>query len=354
MKEGVLQATDTELAVRTYRPGDEDAIQELYAAVFGRPRSLDEWRWRFLGSPSGPADMFLVEDADRVVGHLGQAPMPTWVDGRRLLLGQGGDTMVLPSHRGRGAMRMLVEASLADHPYDILLRFPSEMARPRFVRYGAGVEVGTLPLWVRRNTLTRPVPAPLRPLARGVLAAARFAADLPRPGMRVEPLQELGPEVDALADGSKVFARCIRVRDATYLRWRWLEQPHTTWHIRGARGADERLRGFSVLGLEEGERGTLVGWINDLLAPDAVTLRALLVDAARELVERGAASVYCYYLDPRPWAKRVLVRSGFLRSGGHRFLARPSSSEAGDEVSRLDSWYLTRSDTEPWPNLVDA
>jgi hypothetical protein len=117
---------------------------------------------------------------------------------------------------------------------------------------------------------------------------------------------------------------------------------------------DGRLRGFSVLGLEEGEGGALVGWVNDLLAPDAATLRALLVDGVRELVARGAASVSCYYLDPRPWAKRVLVRSGFLRSGGHRFIARPSSPEAGDEVTRLDSWYLTRSDTEPWPNLVDA
>ncbi|MGZ8693515.1 MAG: hypothetical protein ACXWZT_12405, partial [Gaiellaceae bacterium] len=228
----------------------------------------------------------------------------------------------------------------------------SAMAKPLFVRYGAGTVVGTLPMWVRRHKLTRPLPTFARPLARMVLAAGRFVADRPQPRVTVEPLAELGAEVDELAEASASFARCIRVRDAAYLRWRCLEQPDARWEIRAARAPDGRLSGISVLGLEDGERARH-GWINDLLAPDGRTLRALLVDGVTTLVGQGASSVYCYYLDPRPWARRVLLRSGFLPSGGHPFISLAFSPAAGDAPERLESWYLTRSDTEPWPSLTE-
>jgi hypothetical protein len=248
-------------------------------------------------------------------------------------------------------MQRLVEASEADPYDDLRIRFPSEMARHLFVRYGTARVVGVLPAWVRRQTLTRPISAPLRPLARAVLATGTLIADRPRPKQTVEPLEELGAEVDELAAKSASFARCIRIRDADYLRWRWLAQPDAVWEVRATRAADGRLTGISVLGLEEGERA-LTGWINDLLAVDARSLRALLVDGVERLVRRNATSVLCHYLDPRPWASRVLLRSGFLPSGGHHFIVGSFSSAAGEVVHDLGSWYLTRGDTEPWPNFA--
>lgn len=261
--------------------------------------------------------------------------------------------MTLPACRGRGGMRSLVEAALSERAYDLRMNFPSEMAEPLFVRYGAGQVVGRLPSWVHRHRLTRPLPAPARPFARIALSAGRFIADRPRPRLTVEPLSELGAEVDELAATSASFARCIRIRDAAYLRWRWLEQPEARWEIRAARAEDGRLTGISVLGLEATGQ-VRAGWINDLLAPDRRTLRALLVDGVTSLVAQGASSVNCQYLDPRPWARQAFLRSGFLPSGqGYPFICRSLSPAAGDAPERLESWYLTRSDTEPWPNLTD-
>ncbi len=269
------------------------------------------------------------------------------------MVGQGGDTMTLPACRGKGGMRQLLDAALSEHNYDLRMNFPSAMARPLFVRYGAGTVVGALPSWIRRHSLTRPVPALAAPLARTALAAASFAADRPRPRVTVEALEELGAEVDALAEASASFARCIRIRDSAYLRWRWLAQPDARWEIRAARAEDGRLIGFSVLGLEAGAHGR-TGWINDLLAPDRATLRALLVDGVARLVAQGAGSVRCHYLDPRPWARRVLLRSGFMpMSEEHPFVVRPLSPVVGDAPERQGSWYLTRSDTEPWPSLTE-
>ena len=149
-------------------------------------------------------------------------------------------------------MRQLVDASLSEHNYDLRMSFPSAMARPLFVRYGAGTVVGALPSWIRRHSLTRPVPALAAPLARTALAAASFAADRPRPRVTVEALEELGAEVDELAEASASFARCIRIRDSAYLRWRWLAQPDAHWEIRAARAEGGCLIGFSVLGLRRG------------------------------------------------------------------------------------------------------
>jgi GNAT acetyltransferase-like protein len=343
-----------DLSVRTYRPGDEHAIQAVFETVFERRRSLAEWQWRFQGAPTGPGMLHVLENEDGIVGHLSHIPFPTWVDGRRLVAGQGGDTMTLPACRGKGGMRLLVEAALSEHTYDLRLNFPSEMARPLFVRYGAGTVVEVLPSWIRRHSLIRPLPAPAVPLARAALSAARFAADRPRPRVAVAPLDELGTEVDELADASASYARCIRIRDSAYLRWRWLEQPDARWEIRAARADDGRLTGISVLGLEAGAHGR-TGWINDLLAPDRATLRALLVDAVARLVARGADSVRCHYLDPRPWVKRVLIRSGFLPAGEELpFIVRALSPAAGDAPELPGSWYLTRSDTEPWPSLTEV
>jgi hypothetical protein len=341
------------LTVRAYRPGDEQGIQAAFEAVFERKRSLEEWRWRFQEPPAGPGIVHVLESEGAIVGHFAHVLMPTWVDGQRVLLGQGGDTMTLPECRGRGGMRSLVEAALSQPAYDLRMNFPSAMAEPLFVRYGAGRVVGMLPTWVRRHRLTHDLPAPARPFARAALAAGSFAADHPRPRQIVEPLVELGAEVDELAAASASFARCIRIRDAAYLRWRWLEQPDARWEIRAARTADGRLAGISVLGLEAAAHGR-TGWINDLLAPDGPTLRALLVDGVRTLVAQGASSVHCQYLDPRPWARQVFLRSGFLPSGeGNSFICRTLSPVAGDAPDRVESWYLTRSDTEPWPNLTE-
>jgi hypothetical protein len=343
------------LSVRTYRPGDEHAIQDVYEAVHGRKRSLAEWRWRFQGPPAGHGLLHVLENEGEIVGHISHIAFPTWVDGQRLVAAQGGDTMTLPACRGRGGMRQLVDACLSELTADLRLSFPSDMALPLFVRYGAGTFVGAMPSWVRRHSLNRPLPAPAAPLARATLAAARFAADHPRPRVAVEALDELGAEVDELAGASASFARCIRIRDSAYLRWRFLAQPDARWEIRAARAEDGRLTGISVLGLEADadERGR-TGWINDLLAPDRPTLRALLVDGVARLVAQGAGSVRCHYLDPRPWARRVLVRSGFLLSGEvHPLIVRALSPAAGDAPEQLGSWYLTRSDTEPWPSLTE-
>ena len=91
-------------------------------------------------------------------------------------------------------------------------------------------------------------------------------------------LPELDSDVDRLADEATSFARCARLRDAAYLRWHWQQHPQTPWRIRAVRAEDGSLRGLAVIGVvvENGEREEIVA---DLIARDAATVRALMLDA---------------------------------------------------------------------------
>ncbi len=328
-------------------------MQGLYETVlWHRRRPLEEWRWRFRDGPSGPSDILVLEDEQgAVVGHVANSPFATWVDGRRLRAALGGDLMVAERYQGRGGMRLLFRAlESSSRRFDLRLSFTSEMATPRIQRYGSRV-IGTLPIWTHRLRPTRALPGPARPLVGAGLRAVTFAGTRPRARLFVGPLPEPGPEADALAADSGAFARCIRIRDAAYLRWRWLEQPGGHWTIRVARAGDGSVQGLSVLGLEHGPRG-LAGSISDLLARDPVALRALLLDSVETLAPYGCGSVTLALLDPRPWARRTLLRAAFLPGdSGHAITCRSVSPTAGEAPERGTSWYLTRGDAEPWPNM---
>ncbi len=336
------------LELRTYRAGDEHGIQAMYGSVFGKPRSLEEWRWRFERAPDGPALIHLLEAEGRLVAHIAHVGFPVFVEGRRLRLGHGGDTMVLPGYRGRGGMRELVQGFLAcEHGFDLRTNFPTDRAAVLMESFGGGRHLGRIPRWVRWHAPHPALPVPARLLiACGTTRAYAALASWPRLRIPVEPLEELGAEVDELAEASAGFAPCIRIRDASYLRWRWLEQPGDRWTIRAARGEGGELRGLSVLGSRESERGRQ-GLVADVLARDAAALRAVLLDAARTLVGRGCLSVACDYLDPRPWARRALYRSGFLPYGtGINVVCGSLSERVGPVPESLGAWYLTRGDTD--------
>jgi hypothetical protein len=101
-----------------------------------------------------------------------------------------------------------------------------------------------------------------------------------------------------------------------------------------------------VHGTEEspyGRRGRIV----DLLALDAEATRALVCDAFDRLVGLGCERVVFDYHDPRSWARRALLRSGFLPwRGDINLICGSLSARAGALPERMEAWYLTRGDTD--------
>ena len=333
------------LAARAYEPGDEAAILEIFDRVHGRPRSIEEWRWQFRQAPAGPALVHLLIHDGAPVGHLAHMGFDMWLDGRRVNLALGCDTMILPEYRGQGGVGRLVQSFLAvSRGYDVRLGFPTDRTVTLMSRHGGGSLLGSLPKWVRLLTGPRELGAGGR-LATPVVKLHGRLVSLPSPRLAVTALEDLGRGVDELAFDSRSFAPCIRIRDAAYLRWRWLERPGAQWTILGVQ-RERELHGFTVIGVQDspsGRRGRVV----DVLARDSQSLRALLCESVRRLAAAGCERVVCEYKDPRPWARRAFLRAGFVPLRGDlKVVGRALSEQAGRVPERLDAWYLTRGDTD--------
>lgn len=319
----------SDLTVREYRAGDEHEIAKLYALCFGRDRPIEEFRWRFFEAPVERVDILVLCAGGRVVGSSARAGFPAFVNGRRAVCRVTGDAMVHPDFRGRQGLAMLTEAG-TDLPYDLSLYTPNEGSIKVVARLGRRRFRTPITQWVRWGGL------PIR-IASTVV---------PRRRLRVTPLAELGTEVDALAKTAATFAPCIRIRDARYLRWRWLEQPHTEWEIWGTRDGS-RLTGIVVFGIDRRHDPGWHGRIVDVLAADAASLRAQLLVAGSVLGRRGCRIVSFDYSDPRPWSRRAPYLAGFLRRGeGPVFSGRGQQAWTQPWADRFESWYLTRGDSD--------
>ena len=68
---------DQQTLIRSYRPGDEEAIIKVLVDVFGRwpgfdldGQPLDYWRWRYLSKFSDARHVSVVEVDKRIIGCL--------------------------------------------------------------------------------------------------------------------------------------------------------------------------------------------------------------------------------------------------------------------------------------------
>lgn len=75
--------------IRRYRPGDEEAINRGFTRVFGAPRTLEEWRWKF--PPHVRRILLLEDDAGEVAAHFAALAVPVEIDGRMVTAGQAVD-----------------------------------------------------------------------------------------------------------------------------------------------------------------------------------------------------------------------------------------------------------------------
>jgi hypothetical protein len=317
--------------VRDYEDGDEVVLRALFADAFGTDRSVEAWHWWNFEGPGGQPFIRVLVAEGEVVGHLGNVYFSTFLGSGRLgRVSQGGDLMIRRDWRGRGLHPLLSLYGSANEPdYDVKLSFPIDKVRDRIqTREADAVMPGTLPQWVRWHPVAR--------VASLVGGRGSFTT-----------VEAPGPEFDTLAASSSSFAPCLRVRDAAYVKWRWLENPNGRWTVTALRRpGDGSLLGWVVYGhhsLEPASRGRIV----DLLAPDFGTARRLLLHAGAALHAGGSSVVTMELLDPRPWMRRACLAAGYLERGiGPNIALRKIRPELRSVAADIGNWYLTMGDTD--------
>jgi glycosyltransferase involved in cell wall biosynthesis len=298
-------------------PSDRAAVEALLSGWLGADRVRRRRDWLERNPHGAPLVWVGLEDGGRgdLVATTSLFPRRFVVEGKDVVGAIGGDAFVRPDRRRGGLAKALHEATRR------------ATAEPGGVSFMFGP----------------PVPGNLGAL---VAAGARVVGHLRhyrRPagllgGPALERVLAPGPELDRLWERARGTHRVAGVRDAAFVRWRFLEAPSPA-EVHALRGDDGALRGWVAT---TRLRSRLV--VLDLLAAAPEDAVALARGALRLARETGCAQVGTR-LNPRTTYARALERVGFLRGRSRPFfqvLSRGGLSGLDDPRE----WHLTYGDED--------
>jgi hypothetical protein len=245
---------DERFTIRSFRPGDEPLIVDLFNRSFPHaPRTLEHFRWKYQRNPFGNERISLAFDFEgRLVGHYAGYPV-------RLTTGETahhiGDTMTDPAvrHVGRGPTSIL--ARITQHFYETFCEGR--------VAFNFGFNVANIQKFSIR-----------------FLRASRVASVAYRVCPRPAPIARWqrwarGYQIDIVRDPTDdfdLFDRGFRVRrDAQYVRWRYIQRPDVAYLFLAIRRW-RKLAGWSVFRVE-GDRILWIDGLFDSAASAAILLR---------------------------------------------------------------------------------
>ncbi len=290
------------LEIRRADRADEPQLRRQLAK-YKIARNADErFGWIYRRNPQGQAETWLAisRATDEIVGFTSVHARTFEIDGERLVGGVGFDAFVRPDHRRMGIMTLLHKASLRDMadgavPFRFMCGPPAPANLGALLKVGACV-VGQLRMHVRPLTLSGALAmSHYTGTGSRLLAGAAARLDrLVRPagglvgrtlavGIRASRCTSVGQAFDQLWNEQRRRWGITGVRDAAFLRWRYLENPVCEQELI-ALELGERLVGYAVL--EFGERGALV--VDHVLPPSRIDALRAIEALAAFATARGA------------------------------------------------------------------
>ncbi|RMH15995.1 MAG: GNAT family N-acetyltransferase [Acidobacteria bacterium] len=284
-------------AIRSYRPGDEEAIVALFHRSFHPGRSLAGWRWKYRENPwGGPLISLAHAPGGSLACHYAGYPLPFLLDGRRLLAMHMGDTMSAAEHRDVGRGRSSLLARTVRHFF----------ARHRDGRFAFYFGFNTGPIqrfceWFIGGSAYGGVCYRARDL--DVAGAPPYAADR---RYRAAPLERAGAACDRLLRRAGRAYGFLLARDAAYLDWRYLRPPDERYVVLAAYRL-RRLVGWGVFR----RQGDVLTWGDALFHPRHAAASANLLAAALDHPElRGARRLEAWFPSHPPFWHRRLEQLG--------------------------------------------
>jgi hypothetical protein len=148
---------------------------------------------------------------------------------------------------------------------------------------------------------------------------------------------------------------CAVVRDASYLNWKYVEQPGQCF-VRVDVTEGDRLRGTAVWMIRDADRhykyrrAFLVDLVTSMSDPAA--LRQTVKAACKVAIDLEVDSLLCHHIQAR--LTRALRACGFRLRQPQRFLLVDPGPLDGSTLERVlsaESWYVTHGDSDidrPW------
>lgn len=281
--------------IRRFERGDEKAILDLFARSFHVERSLDHFRWKYEDDPYGAERISLAFDVTgALVAHYAGYPVRFRLHGEDVVANQIGDTMTDPSirHIGRGPSSILGRTAL--HFYENFCEGQ--------VAFNFGFNVANIQkfsLRFLRSTRVEGVAYRFRDLRANPLPRLTRLERYAR-GVTLQLVSDVDSEWDDFFVRASRHYEFLVVRDAEYVRWRYLARPDVKYVIVAMR-----------------KWGTLAGWIALRIRDNRMTVGDFLLDAdhadvfeaaLRHLVELYPVDAIEMWCPRRPrWLDDVLT-----------------------------------------------
>jgi len=323
--------------VRTYQPGDEHQILDLFKRIFGLDRSLAHWRWKFLANPAGQQITLAVRESGQVIGQFASLPVLVATPEETCVLSQGIDHMVDPDCRRTG-----VYAAMAVHFFKTFVG-PDRAA----AWYGFHVpEIYQIEARTFACETIHPVVALRWDLSQQETwrqgAGHRWRAWR----YRISRVARFDVSIDELWTRCRSQFSLATVRGSRYLNWRYADSPDVEYALIVATDRlTGRASGVAVIrfGWFDEPIAALVDW---LVPRQDETVCLSLLGACHDLArERRLASI-------KAWFATSVPQHGLFRSLGYREEATPflMSVKADPGQNRLGllkgRWYYTMGDSD--------
>lgn len=279
------------LEIRSFRPGDEEAINAGFNRVFGLQRALEEWRWKFAEAPFGRFILIATLDGE-IIAQYATIPVRVAVDGGTFVAGQVVD---IYNAKRVGMARRGIFVQLVERYYEIFggagnLDLIYGFAGERHSRLG-----------VRLLRYSEALPVPFWRRDAGVA--------LPPGGRAHSVSQGFDPaSIDDLWARARLRYPVAAVRDSQWVGRRFTGRPGVDYLHLGA-WREGRLEAYGVLRLA----APVVSWAElvwDGSDPEAVA--ALDEEVARRVVAVGAERSELW-LKNDPDVEALLARRGWRR-----------------------------------------
>jgi hypothetical protein len=320
--------------VRAYQRGDEEQILALFRHVFGQPRTMAHWRWKFAANPAGRQISLAVSDAGRVVGQFAGLPAAALCGDASFVLSQGIDHMVDPSFQKQGVFAALTRHFVRRHlpPARDVVFYSYPLAHKHSIDQR-----------ISRTVLVHRV------------AALRFDLDAPEPwrgdagkrgSARVQPVERFAAGVDRLWQRAHGEVEVAIVRDARYLNWRYADCPDVAYTLLQAESrVTGRVLGLAVLRF---------GWFDEPVAPllelivpahDEGTLRALL-SACHDLARQRGLRAVKTWIPPGAPLEPALRALGYASEETPFLLTQIADRDARRAAALRRGWYYSMGDSD--------
>jgi NAD(P)-dependent dehydrogenase (short-subunit alcohol dehydrogenase family)/aryl carrier-like protein len=330
------------------------------------PRLLESrWKWAYQQSAARLAlspGVWLATDGDQVVAHHALIRTRLQVGSQQVSTGYFVDTMVSASHRDQALGPQLLLRGDLDQPFGLSLG-QGETMREIMLQLGWRI---VAPLQ-RAQLLLRPtavlqgkLPPGVQQVAGALLGGLQFVRWRLQSPTRwsaagatpeVREVDRFGVRHDRLWERVAPNFGCAVVRNASFLNWKWVDQPGQQFTRLELRRGEECL-GIAVLTLRE---ATLVyryrrAMLTDLVVPldQPEVMRFLLgavVEAARRL---EADSLECPHI--HAGLTRPLQSLGFRLREPERFLMvhlpEDCDSQMSSRLLAADQWFITQADSD--------